>query len=308
MVERLLVEKVWSDAGVVPSYAAEMQRVFQEACEPAASKATAVANLPVLFCEAKGGCRAQSVPLATAWSLLRYAARLLDDVEDGDAPGSGSTINVSTGLIFTACGALAELVRCGVDPLTAGEINQRFYKTVLQVCSGQHLDLTLPASSLEVAWQMVEAKTGSFVGLICWAGARLATDDPQFLNSCYRFGCNLGVLDQVRDDLCDLWDGQRQVSDLKHSCLKGLPVAYALSVLPADGRQRLRTCLEAAAFDRQAEKEARQIIIESGAGVYLAVQSNLTYEKSAELLARMDLPVTTQKTLMHLLDSLRPLK
>jgi competence protein ComQ len=287
-----------------------VQGIIQGAFDPANFHSNALATLPVLFCELKGGRREQTVPVVSAWTLLRYAARLLDDVQDGHRAGAGTEIgpalNVSTGLIFTACGALSRLVNYGVDAATAGDISQTFYKVLLQVCSGQHLDLTLRAPTLEVNWQVVEAKTGSFVGLICWAGARLATGDRQFLSLCRQFGSNLGVLDQIRDDLADLWDSERQTSDLKQSHMRGLPAIYALSVLPPDRRRQLQTFLETACSSvTDAEEKARQLIIESGAGVYLAVQSNLYYKRSVELVAQMDMPATAQDKLREVLNSAR---
>jgi competence protein ComQ len=309
MIDSALIEKLWSKATIEPTYIAAMWHVCSGGIQPGTAQPGALASLPILFCEVNGGCREQATPLLTAWTLLRYAGRLLDDVEDGlatEATGKGSaTLNLSTGLIFSASLALNELEYYGAESVTAVDIRHAFYAALLQICSGQHLDLTLSTPDLETCWHIAGLKSGLFVGLICWAGARLVSNDPLLLALCRQFGSNLGVMDQIRDDLTDLWDTEHQVSDLEKAHNRGLPVAYALSVLPEVQRKQLQGYLLDASSATGSEECARQLIIESGAAVYLTVQSLLYHQRSVELVQQMSLPDSAKTHLLALLDAAR---
>jgi len=62
--------------------------------------------LPLLTCRAAGGDPRQALPVAAAWRSLHIAAKLLDDVEDGDVARISAAptdpprvINLATGFI-----------------------------------------------------------------------------------------------------------------------------------------------------------------------------------------------------------------
>ncbi len=304
MVDPTLVEEIWSSLKGGAAYLAEMRQV----CLPAGTMANSsgsLAELPALFCGLHGGGRSQVIPIVTAWTLLRHAARILDDIEDGEAKLAATTLNVSTGLIFTASMALNVLERYGVSAISASDIRQKFYSELLTTCSGQHLDLTLSTPSPEAWWQIAGAKSGTFMGLICWAGGRAACAPPERLELYREFGHTLGLLDQLRDDLTDLWPSDAHLGDLHHLHNCGLPVAYALAVLPADQRQQLLTHLARIATSPAEEEKARDIIVKSGAGVYLSVESIRLYQQGLQVVDQMDLPEATRQKLMGWLDKAR---
>ena len=82
MIDQTLVEGIWSLSGVDPAYLAEMRRVCLPTGTAVSTSSGLLAELPRLFCELHGGTHLQVIPVITAWTLLRYAARILDDVED----------------------------------------------------------------------------------------------------------------------------------------------------------------------------------------------------------------------------------
>ena len=130
--------------------------------------------------------------------------------------------------------ALNFLEEFTVSSTAAIEIRQRFYGELLKTCSGQHVDLISAAPTIEEWWEIAGAKSGTFLGLICWVGGRVAGAQKEQLELYHQYGYTLGLLDQIRDDLTDLWSGDTQSSDLQHAHNCGLPVAYALAVLPAE--------------------------------------------------------------------------
>jgi len=307
MINSGLVSKIWHQSGISSPYLSEMKKFC---LETDASSPGTLAQLPLLFCEINGGNQQQVAPIITAWTLLRHAARLLDDIEDGDAKfktlPEPVTLNISTGLLFTVGMLLNNLEETGLCPDTASDIRRVFYEELLKVCSGQHLDLTQTAPTrIEDCWQIVGAKSGVFIGLVCWAGGRVACADQEKLQLYRQFGYNLGLLDQIRDDLADLWSDNAHYSDLQNSNHQSLPIAYALSVLPDDERQKLITHLANSDSGADAVKTSRELIIQSGAGVYLAVQSTYYYQQNQQLLAKMTLPNEAYDKLIALLNKAR---
>ena len=167
--------------------------------------------LPQLCCEACEADPRRSVGVTTAWFLLQVSAHLLDTVEDQeyemtnfDRNEQGVFVNLSTGMILVAEWILNHLELDRVDAGAAWDIQRAFQETVLSVCSGQHLDLSVPSPDLPTCWQIAEAKSGAAFGLACYAGARLATNQSEWLCHLEKFGKYLGTIIQISDDLEDL--------------------------------------------------------------------------------------------------------
>lgn len=304
MIDQTIIDEIWSQIKIASTYFSELKHICQPAAETISATAKELAQLPLLFCELHSGDIRQVVPLVTAWTILRYAARLLDDVEDKDTqlPKTAESIhlNFSTGLIFTASAVLNTLENFQVPFATATDIRQRFYAELLKTCSGQHLDITQKTPSLETCWQIAGEKSGSFLGLICWAGGRLACSNPRQLDLYYRFGYILGILDQIRDDLADLWPVETRHSNLQLNKWN-LPIAYAFSVLPTVQKQQLLMYLHSTSTPSD-ETLALELIIQSGAGAYLAIQSMIYYQQGLELLEQMALPKPLYDQLNSLLN------
>ena len=168
-------------------------------------------HIPFLCCEANNGDPKRAVGVSAAWFLLQVAAHLLDKVEDQELEliglplrNQGVSTNLSTGLIFVAEWILNHLELDCVDPGAAWDIQRAFQETVLSVCSGQHLDLSLTSPDLPTCWKIAEAKSGSAFALACYVGTRVATSNSRQLDSLENFGRHLGTIAQISDDLKDL--------------------------------------------------------------------------------------------------------
>ena len=170
--------------------------------------------LPFLCCEANGEDPKRAVGVASSWFLLQLAANLLDKVEDHeleviDVPQNARDVytNLSTGMIFVAEWVINHLELDCVDAGAAWDIQRAFQETVLTVCSGQHLDLSVASPDLSTCWQIAEAKSGSAFALACYVGTRAATHQSERLRAMENFGRNLGTIIQISDDIEDLgWD------------------------------------------------------------------------------------------------------
>lgn len=187
--------------------------------------------------------------MAAAWVLLYTAAHLFDSVQDGDpadpwwqALGPGPAINVATGLLTSSWLVLGEL---GIQRQVVQQLVQDFQQTVLRMASGQHLDLTDPRPSLRGAWAIAEAKSGTFFGLACRSGSRLA-GAPQPMTDLYgEYGFNLGLIVQIGDDLEDIRAGRPAPP---------LPVAYCreMALGADDGGAQLYLATKLAQFRARA--------------------------------------------------------
>lgn len=258
--------------GLDGCYGEVLQGVLREA-ERSDLAGPAYSLLPLLACRAAGGDLLAAVPVAAAWRALQVAAKLLDDVEDGELPtdvpayaAAPRVINVATGFIAAAGLSLARLAQA--DTTLYAVLQQDFASAMLEIAGGQHRDLATDAQDgMADALAIIAAKSGRSLALAARSGARCATGDEATLALFGEFGHNAGMLVQLSDDLTDLSQG-----DLTLGC-HSLPIAYALNVCPTDDRSRLLTWLaEAGAGDVAAAERARALILASGAELYVAAE------------------------------------
>ena len=261
--------------------------------------------LPILCCEAAGGDEDQATAVAAAWFLLCLAAKVLDDVEDGDVYqglwstiGTPQAINAATGLIFASQLALARLPRLGADRELALSLLEGFNRTALQMCAGQQADLTEGSDlSLECYFSIAGAKSGEFFALACRAGALLGTAKVAPFSE---FGYNLGVLIQMCDDFEGIWNPQDR-SDLAAG-KRTLPVIYALTVAPPGAREHLERLLVKATAERKAEEQARRIVTALGAPHYLLIEAQIRRQRAEAALRSTGSPSPAYCQLMALLN------
>lgn len=261
--------------------------------------------LPLLVCKALGGCSRRVLPIAATWQLLRHAGRLLDDFQDGartlDGVDARADLNASTGYLLVIGRILATLESYRIDANTAGELRTRIYEEGLHICGGQHNDLTLNRPTLAQCWEIAGAKTGAFCRVACWSGARMATTDETILNAIGEFGYAVGMLNQIRDDMTDLWD--EECSDFVQKQAGSLAIGYCRTTLPAVEKEQFEKVLSLAHVDLAARKKAREIIVQSGAALYLAVQSSQYQQAAHTHLATLQLTPDSRHQLTTLIDT-----
>lgn len=191
--------------------------------------------LPFLCCEANGVSPQRAVGVSSAWFLLQVAAHLLDKIEDQELEeiasplfGPGMFTNLSTGMIFVAEWILNHLELDCIDAGAAWDIQRAFQETVLSVCSGQHMDLSISAPDLPTCWKIAEAKSGSAFALACYIGTRVSTHQSDRLHHLETFGRHLGTIIQISDDVLDLEADTRRRD--KNHLWSPLANAYLLQI------------------------------------------------------------------------------
>ncbi|HZB96075.1 MAG TPA: hypothetical protein VE268_08950, partial [Herpetosiphonaceae bacterium] len=104
-----------ASSGVEDEYIARLRTVLSAAL--ASERAGfPITLLPLLTCRAAGTAMEPALPVAAAWRALLIAAKLLDDVEDGDVTRMSAdttnppqVINLATGFLAIAGLALSQL-------------------------------------------------------------------------------------------------------------------------------------------------------------------------------------------------------
>lgn len=273
----------------------------------------ALLDLPLLCAQALGGPTQPATTVTTAWQMLYSALHLLDNIEDNDTPdrtwarwGTGATLNLTTGLLASTSLTLEMLEDQQVAAPIVRTIRRDFHQTVLEMCGGQHDDLTLAEPTLEDCWRIARAKSGCFFELACRAAARSAAANAAVADQFGAFGQHLGLLIQITDDISGLWSWDRSASDLRGMQRWTLPVAYAMSVLDPAQCSQLRALLAAAETSPAAETAAREMIIASGALLYLTAQAQAHHQAAIELLEQLSTPSAAQTALRTLLQQAAP--
>lgn len=300
--EPALVQKIWQLQALEPDYVAVMSHLCPLSELAPSPTVLSLGNLPRWVCGGAGGQAAKIIPITAAWNLLLRAFAFFDNVEDGDIarddPRFAAWLNAALGLVFTAASAMYWLEEYGVAHSLAAEVRRHFFPALLPLLNGQHQDLTSAGPTLDDYWRITAAKIGAPFGLACWTAACLAGVSPDQVAHWQAFGRELGILAQIKDDLQDLWDSTHTASDIRRFHPTALPVVYALSVLPPTEHDALRAALSVAQHDPDQAAWALQCIIESGAGLYLVVQSNLYHERLTAALNDLLAPGSDEHQLM----------
>ncbi len=253
-----------------------------------------LSTLPLQTCRAAGGEAEDALPAAVAWRALHLAAKLFDDVEDGDEVILGNkplpppvAINLATSFVAVANSALAAMPPSWDRGLPLALI-EAFNRTILQMAAGQHLDITQQGQlDIEGYRQIMSAKSGEFFMLAAWAGARCATADEEKLSQFEAFGYNLGMMLQLNDDLGDF--RKKNVGDIARGHYT-FPVFYALVVASPPERERLQHWLRQVKEDPQAETEVRIMVRSLGGEVYVMAEAMRYKRRAQRALDALDIP------------------
>ncbi len=255
----------------------------------ASQDAAPLADLPALACYAGGGYPDQAAPIGAAWWLMRLAAKLLDDAEDGDAgERPAELVNLATGLIFAAQLSLDELESWGLSSGEVGRIGRELSLAGLRACTGQHADL-LGAERIDTiepdSWLTIAtSKSGGPLGWATWAGATVAGVSPAVADHYREYGAQLGVLLQVADDYDATWRPDAP-SDATMSRLS-LAGAYGLLVAEGEDRERLEDRLaRSRQGDAAAGAEVGRLLTDLGAKVFLLLAGRSARDRAERALA-----------------------
>jgi geranylgeranyl diphosphate synthase type I len=218
-------------------------------------------TLCLLTCEAVGGDPRQALPAAAAVELVHSFSLIHDDVADGDETrrgratvwkrwGIGPAINAGDGMLTLSNLALLRLAEEGVAPALALQCCRVLNEACLTLCEGQDLDLSFEGR-LDVTRQayldMIARKTAVLYSAPARLGALVGGAPSERVETYGRFGQELGLAFQIRDDILGIWGdpgelGKPVGGDLRRN-KRSLPVIYGLEAARGAERERLAAVL-----------------------------------------------------------------
>jgi geranylgeranyl diphosphate synthase type I len=208
-------------------------------------------TLCLLACEALGGDRWQALPAAATVDLVHNYSLIHDDIQDRDIErrhrptvwavwGEAQAINAGSAMRQLAGVALRKLLCRGVSTEAALRASWLLDDACLRLLEGQWLDISFERR-LDVGvadyLDMISLKTGALLGCAAELGALIAGGEEGTTGAFRRFGLNLGLAFQIRDDVLGIWGdaaetGKPLGSDIRRK-KKTFPVIYALQESPA---------------------------------------------------------------------------
>ena len=151
---------------------------------------------------------------ASSIELMHTASLIHDDIVDNGTVRRGKvsacikfglTKSIITGdyLIFSSINLLA---MAGVDCPKILEVIKVMSEIYSKMCMGQSMEEQLIGNieaSVELYFQLIEAKTAIFFAGVCETGGIIAGGCEEECRAFYDFGYNLGLAYQIRDDILD---------------------------------------------------------------------------------------------------------
>jgi geranylgeranyl diphosphate synthase type I len=143
---------------------------------------------------------------------------------------------VGDGMFALAYATLQGLARRGISADITLAALDRFTQTCLALTEGQYLDMSFERRndvSVDEYLRMIQGKTAALVGASLAIGALVGGAGPAPTAALQRFGEEMGLAFQIRDDILGIWGdpevtGKPAGNDLLRR-KKSLPILYALN-------------------------------------------------------------------------------
>ena len=174
--------------------------------------------LLLLCAEATGNAWEPALPAAASVELIHNFSLVHDDIEDASPLRHGrptvwqqwgleNAINTGDALFalaYTAMGHLHGRVPDSVAVKAYAILNE----TNLLLTRGQHLDMRFerqPVVTVDEYLTMIEGKSAALLAAAAQLGALIGSGDSDAAAIYHRFGTNLGIAFQIRDDILGIW-------------------------------------------------------------------------------------------------------
>jgi geranylgeranyl diphosphate synthase type I len=256
---------------------------------------------PVLCMEsarAVGGTADQVLAFAAGIECLHVASLVHDDIVDQDPVRRGRASTAEQYGLAEALVAGDGLSMAGIAALLSGGPAERVLQAarvtveaLRHMCQGIMReteirgDLTCGASAV---LDIMQAKTAALTGAACQAGAILAGATPQQHQALRRYGEQLGLAFQIRDDLLpytveDQVTGKTATSDVANR-QPTLPVLLAHEAADEADRNRLTTVFSDGTDPVTAHRDVLEVLTRTGAlGRAARMASSCAEQARAEL-------------------------
>ena len=171
---------------------------------------------------------------------------------------------------------LLEILSTSVSEMSEGEL--------LQLEKARRLDITE-----EIYFQIIRQKTASLIRAACVCGAKSNTDDADYLDLIHRFGENIGIAFQIKDDLMDLSKdatGKPKIADIKEKKMT-LPLISALNEAPLPKKNYIMSLIRNHNEREKSIKEVIQFIHEFKGVETAQLKMNQYRDKAIQILTQL---------------------
>lgn len=249
-------------------------------------------TLPALVYGALGGCVETALPLNGSWLLYLMAARVFDDIQDGEGEGHPwnrqgllPALPVGIGLMSTAAICLSQQQ---ADRDTLCSLYRLFGLTGVGAAQAQRNERSDPDKNevLESYFAHIIGATAQVFAAGARAGGCLFGVGEQTLTALSDFGYNLGMKLAILDDCHDLTAGPGSSSDVVNGRYR-LPVLYALAQPVTPAQSQLRRMLQEAQENKAVVADAVGLLDDMGAIAWSLNLAQVYQEKALSALSRL---------------------
>ncbi|MFC2063627.1 polyprenyl synthetase family protein [Chloroflexota bacterium] len=221
---------------------------FSENDKHSENRGKMIRPLLLLFCSnsnASSKSWENAIPAAAAVELLHNFSLVHDDIQDKSPTrrkrptiwkkwGIPQAINTGDGLFSMANISIGNLIE-HYPAESVIKVMEVFNKTCLDLTRGQFLDISFEQKeiiSLEQYWTMIGFKTAALFSTSAEIGAILSGIEAQEQMNFRKFGYDLGLAFQIKDDILGMWGleektGKSITKDLETAKMT-LPVVFGL--------------------------------------------------------------------------------
>lgn len=239
--------------------------------------------LPTLTCAVVNGNYQTATPLSAHWLLYVLAARVFDDIQDGQGGSSpwnqrGLMQSLPTGLALLTAANVCFSFLNRIDLTTSYDIQRTLGRTWSLAAKSQSFP-SGKSLSLEKYFETVIANTAIIFAAGAWSGARLATTDEEALQRVYEYGYNLGIMSAIVSDVNDLKSEDGKKSDITAGQFN-LPVIYGMSLEQHPFHESLALLLQ---HDDLTPHEVDEVVslLKAMGAVEWSLQLAITYRQKA---------------------------
>ncbi|HHY27093.1 MAG TPA: polyprenyl synthetase [Desulfitobacterium dehalogenans] len=290
---------------------AEMDRMIR-ACLNADSPTGELfrwAHLTRMSCECAGGELEAVLPGAIGMEFFALALDIFDDVQDQDNEHmpwrqlpDAQAINLAICLLMLSDEAISVIP----DNRMLREVAATLHCTGIRASHGQFQEFLFDGRqqvSFEQYFEMAGQKAGSLAACACRIGAVLGGAEETVVHSLEQFGINLGILNQIKNDLNDFLDFSRKKDFVNNK--KTLPYVYLLNTLKDETAERFKELTQGGSegshgFGDKEREYVRQLAAEEGVSQYCTVMFEIYCQKAREILEGIPVPEKYKENMKEL--------
>ncbi|MCA9941950.1 MAG: polyprenyl synthetase family protein [Ardenticatenaceae bacterium] len=234
---------------------------------------------PTLACLAAGGESVRAISVTAAWTLFILAARLFDDLADGQQLAlewRHFKPTTTTSMALFALGAANSALAQADSRIVYEEVSLAFNQALALAAKSQQLETENLELSIEQYLGTIATKTGFIFAVGAWAGGMIATKEPcqTTVQGLHDYGLNVGIMDQIYDDCQDL------AVDLAQG-IWTLPVLYAMSQAKSNKRHELQVALTSASRGEAGAVETAVSLITTYDAIPWSLMAAAAYQQRA---------------------------